>query len=174
VVEPRLRAQLEQRQAQLLVAEAVPAADAGVAVTREGTGNWLLLFRFGVPLGFGNPAQYNAGNVERSADGLLFEAKHRVERLTKQTQQLERELRATQELLRTVNEEERRSAEEAYRIVSLQQGVGKISLSLALSTQRSVSDAERHANLVQHRIRLIQARLAWLNGSLASWIRNTR
>jgi outer membrane protein TolC len=143
----------------------------GVSLTREGTGDWLVLGQVSVPLASGSTASYAAAQARRDVQALEFEATHAQERMKNLGGDLRRQLEVRTRMLEHVQRSELAPARQAGTIIEHQFRAGKVPLHALLAVRDTVFHAEVQALQVQKELALAQIRLAWVEGWLASWVK---
>ncbi len=165
------RARTKRAGAELELVEARPTMGLGVSVTREGTGDWLMLGQVSLPLPFGNSASYSSAQNARDVEALEFEAEHLEERMQFLARDLRRQLAIRARMVEQARNEELEPARRAAMLIEHKFRAGKVALNALLLARDRIFEAELNQLEVQRELALAQIQLAWAEGWLVHWVR---
>lgn len=162
-------AELARAQAELALASAAPSVTFGPSVTREGTGDWLVVAQVSVPLPIVEPGAFAAAQARRRA--AVVEAQHeRAQAEVTRDVELARHHRDHAGRERRLLEAEALApAREAMRITQAQYDAGVVELAEVLAVRREHLAAESRWLDATAELLRAEVRLAFATGQLEAF-----
>lgn len=150
--------------ADMVAAGGKPVLALGPSVTREATGDWILLIRLGVPLPLVNPAGVEASRSRLEAEVAAAAARYVDSALERDVLLALEERTHARELAKVLGDSVVGAAAEALRLAVLQYEAGKTDSAVALAARRELLAAEDRRAQAAADVRRADIRLARLLG----------
>jgi outer membrane protein TolC len=150
--------------AEMVAAGGKPLLALGPSVTREATGDWILLLRVGVPLPLVNPAGVEASRLRLEAEVAAATARYVDSALERDVLLALEERTHARELAKVLGDSVVGAAAEALRLAVLQYEAGKTDSAVALAARRELLAAEDRRAQAAADVRRADIRLARLLG----------
>lgn len=158
-------ARRSERTTELIHAGGKPSLALGPSVTREATGDWIVLARLAVPLPFTNPASFDTARARSDAIVLRAEARRLRAELERELDLASEERNHARELRDILRKDVISPAKEALRQALLQYEAGSIDTAAVLTAQRELLSAEERWAEACADVRRADIRLMRFSGS---------